>query len=96
MRLEVRPQAEDEIDAAAAWYEREHSGLGGSFVQAVISAFSSIAEQPSAYPRVGRGARRFVMQRFPYVIVYRQQRDTIVIYACIHSHRDPKHWRKRL
>jgi len=96
MRVDVRPQAEDEIDRAAAWYERENSGLGTSFTHAVLSALSSIAEQPSACTRVGKGARRFVMQRFPYVIIYREERDAVVVYACIHSHRDPRHWQRRL
>jgi plasmid stabilization system protein ParE len=96
MRVDIRPQARDEIDDAAAWYERERPGLGVHFVQAVISACSSIADQPSAYPQIRRGARRFVMKQFPYLIVYRQERDAIVVYGCIHSHRDPKHWQRRL
>ena len=89
MRIELRRQAEDEIDDAAAWYERNQPGLGSAFTQAVISALSAIAQQPSAYPPVGRGARRFIIRRFPYVIVYRVQDDVIVVYACIHTHRDP-------
>ncbi|MBV9993063.1 MAG: type II toxin-antitoxin system RelE/ParE family toxin [Alphaproteobacteria bacterium] len=96
MRIEVRPRADSEINAAAAWYERERPGLGASFTQAVMAAFASIAEQPLAYPHIRRGARRFVMRKFPYIVIYRVEGDAIVIYACIHSHRDPAHWRSRL
>ncbi len=84
------------IDRAASWYEQEHPGLGNTFVQAVTSAFSVIANQPSAFPQVGRGARRFIVHRFPYVIIYRLKNEAVVVYACIHSHRDPERWRERL
>jgi plasmid stabilization system protein ParE len=96
MRIELRPQAEEEFEAAASWYENEKLGLGSAFTDAVISAFTAIARQPSAYPPVGRGARRFIIRRFPYVIIYRVEGDAIVVYACIHSHRDPRRWHERL
>ena len=96
MRIELRPQAAEEFSGAASWYDKEQPGLGSAFSHAVISAFAAIARQPSAYPPVGRGARRFIIRRFPYVIIYRVQGDAIVVYACIHSHRDPERWRERL
>jgi len=96
MRLELRPQAEAEFRAAALWYENEVPGLGATFIHAVTAALNVIAERPTAFPPIGRNARRFIMRRFPYVIIYRHSGDAIVVYACIHSHRDPKHWRKRL
>jgi plasmid stabilization system protein ParE len=96
MRLEIRPQAADEIDEAALWYEQQRSGLGGKFTQAVTAALETIAERPSAFPLLRRRARRFILRKFSYLIVYRQENDAIVVYACIHSHRDPERWRTRL
>jgi hypothetical protein len=56
----------------------------------------AIAERPSAFPPVGRGARRFVIRRFPYGIFYRHKGDTIVVYSCFHSHRNPRSRKKQL
>jgi plasmid stabilization system protein ParE len=96
MRLEILPQAADEIDEAALWYEQQRSGLGAELTQTITAALEMIAERPSAFTLLRRRARRFILRKFPYLIVYRQENDAIVVYACIHSHRDPERWRTRL
>jgi plasmid stabilization system protein ParE len=95
-RIEIRPQAETEIAEAANWYEQHSPGLGVTFVQTIANALSLITEQPSAFTPIGRGARRFVLRRFPYAIIYRQEGGTVVVYSCFHGHRNPRRWRERL
>ncbi len=95
-RVELRPEAEAEIADAAKWYDQESPGLGVSFIRAVQGALATIAEQPAAFSPIGLGARRFVVRKFPYGIIYRQEGDVIVVYSCFHGHRNPKEWRKRL
>ena len=41
------------------------------------------------------GYRRLVMPRFPYLIVYRQIADQIMVVAVPHSAREPNFWLKR-
>jgi toxin ParE1/3/4 len=94
--LRIRSRAKTEIRDASDWYERQSPGLGTAFVIAVDKALLTISAQPRAFSPVTKGARRFSMQRFPYSIIYREERGFIVIYSCFHNHRDPKHWQKRL
>jgi hypothetical protein len=48
------------------------------------------------YPTVFGNARRAVLRRFPYSVIYVVRDDELVIAACIHSGRDPIRWQKRL
>jgi plasmid stabilization system protein ParE len=94
-RIEIRPQAEREIADAADWYEQRSPGLGTAFIQSVGEALTKIAEQPLAFSPVGRGARRFVIHRYPFAIIYRAESGSIVAYSCFHGRRDPRRWRER-
>jgi toxin ParE1/3/4 len=37
----------------------------------------------------------FVIQRFPYIVFYREGADQIDVIAVAHGARDPGYWRKR-
>jgi plasmid stabilization system protein ParE len=95
-RVRIRSQAKTEIRDASDWYERQSPGLGTEFVLAVDKALLAIVDQPRAFSPIGKGARRLLMQRFPYSIIYGEERSSITIYSCFHNHRDPRHWQKRL
>jgi plasmid stabilization system protein ParE len=41
-------------------------------------------------------ARRAVLRRFPYSVIYAVREDEIVVIACFHGRRDPKRWQDRL
>lgn len=43
-RVFVRPEAEDDVVEAAAWYERRSEGLGLRFSEEVIAVFDALAE----------------------------------------------------
>jgi len=42
------------------------------------------------------GTRKLVLQRFPYVIVYREKESSVEILAVAHGHRQPGYWKDRL
>ncbi|MBK9036588.1 MAG: hypothetical protein IPL61_35950 [Myxococcales bacterium] len=44
--LRVRPEAEDELLAAAQWYEARKLGLGAELVAAIDEVFERIGESP--------------------------------------------------
>ena len=52
MKREVRvlPEAEEELAAAAQWYEERRPGLGVQFVATVDAAVESVAQAPLACP----------------------------------------------
>ncbi len=51
MTLEVRlrPEAEQDLADAAAWYEEQRQGLGHKFLDEVLTMLSSIADTPLMY-----------------------------------------------
>lgn len=89
------PEALEEYLAAAAWYGAD---AGGLFVEHVASATSAIAEAPHAWPRWSTegDARRFVLGRFPYSLIYLPEPAALVIVAVAHHRRAPGYWRARI
>lgn len=68
--VRLREEADQDLSAAATWYERQREGLGHEFLDEALSAFQRIAEQPSKYPVVHRQTRRALMTRFPLGILF--------------------------
>jgi plasmid stabilization system protein ParE len=95
-QLIIRPEAELDIQAAFEWYEAQSLGLGSEFVRAVDACLSNISRNPLAYPAIYQHARRVLIRRFPYGLLYVVNPDLITIVACFHSRRDPKQWQDRL
>ena len=93
--LHVRFEAEQDLEAAAAWYAEQRLGLGQDFLDEILRSFQSIAEQPKRYPIVHRKTRRALVQRFPFGVFYRIEPDCIVVVAVMHGSRDPHHWKRR-
>ena len=94
-RIRLLPEAEEELQAAARFYEALQSGLGLALLQEVRRANERIAERPKA-SRVERGDIRVrSILRFPYRLYYRVRSDEIVIVAIGHRRRRPRFWRGR-
>ena len=97
MTLEVRlrPEAEEDLADAAAWYEEQRQGLGHEFLDEVLTMLSSIAETPLMYPNVHRNTRRAVIHRFPFSVYFQVENATIVVIAIMHGSRNPRRWKSR-
>jgi plasmid stabilization system protein ParE len=94
--VRIRSEAQDDIDRIFDWYEDQRIGLGVEFREALRSTLDAIAEHPHLYPVVARNTRRALLHRFPYGIYYRELPDAILVFACVHGHRDPRRWQSRL
>lgn len=98
--LRFDSEAEAEVRAAIAWYERERVGLGDEFWGEVQHALRLIEEHPEIGGRIGRVrvrgvARRLPVRRFPYFVVYRERADFLEVVAVAHQTRRPGYWRSR-
>ena len=89
--------AQAELEASTDWYEAQADGVGHKFVQCVDEALREIERSPSAFPRWDRDQRfrRFVMQRFPYIVFYRELAEQIEVIAVAHGARSPGYWLNR-
>ncbi|MFN8633518.1 MAG: type II toxin-antitoxin system RelE/ParE family toxin [Chloroflexota bacterium] len=91
----LHPEAEAEIDAAAAVYEAQQSGLGTSFVAAVEHAVSFMRTYPESGARVTGPYRRVLVRRFPYAVVYRLDPEHAFVIAVAHVRRRLGYWLHR-
>ncbi|PHJ61997.1 toxin, RelE family protein [Nostoc linckia z18] len=94
-QLIISPEAELDIQDAFEWYEQRDSGLGSEFVRAIDSCLALIGRNPLAYPVVYRQARRALIRRFPYGVIYVVEENVITVIACYHVKRNPKQWQNR-
>ena len=97
----TEPEASAELEAAAVWYDKQRSGLGTEFLEAVDAALNRIARWPNAAPRVPGvapdvPARTAPVTGFPYHVAYLQMPDAVRILAFAHDRREPGYWRSRL
>ncbi|HEY2827577.1 MAG TPA: type II toxin-antitoxin system RelE/ParE family toxin [Pirellulales bacterium] len=98
MNLPIRllPEAKAEFDAAADWYEQRRTGLGLEFMGRIHEAFQRIADHPEIKATVYQDLRQSAVQQFPYVVVYRQDGNQILVVAVFHTARDQTVWESRV
>jgi plasmid stabilization system protein ParE len=72
------------------------AGLGSDLLAAVDTALASALNNPLQHPVVYRGARRVLLRRFPYQVLFLAEGDAIMVIAIFHGARDPRHWQDRL
>ena len=101
MRLLLHPQAGEELEQAAVWYEARVAGLGSDLLDEVSRWLETIPEMPSAWPRwPGAPAleppiRRSPLRRFPFALAYQVFEGHTLVLACAHTSKRPFYWRSR-
>lgn len=95
MRIRFAEAANDELNDACDWFERQQSGLGDRFRSDVREATRLIAGSPLLFPVELEDVRRYVMVRFSYTLRYVLRGDEVWIMAVSHQHRRPDYWVER-
>jgi plasmid stabilization system protein ParE len=92
--LHVLPEAEEELAAAATWYESKRAGLGVALLVTVDRAFEEICDAPTSHAlwRADRSYRRKVLKRFPYVVFFQMNDDAALVVAVAHAKCRPGYW----
>lgn len=96
MIFSLHPEAEEEFEAAVAWYEERETGLGLDFAAEVREAIRLAQSMPLAWPRMEETIRRVLVHRFPYGVLYSIEGDRLHILAVMHLRRRPGYWRERI
>ncbi len=95
-RLDIHPAALAELKAAVSWYLERSEPAALEFIAAVDRAIGLVIESPKRWPAGEYATRRFVLQRFPFAITYRERDYGVQILAVAHGHRSPGYWKERL
>ncbi len=89
------PKALEEAEQAISFYERRQAGLGTRFLDALEDAIARIQRHPRLYQTISGNIRKCRLLRFPYGVIYRDQKDRIEIIAVMHLKRKPGYWKSR-
>ena len=96
MYAELHPDADSEFSESALFYERRTAGLGGRFIQEIELGINLVVSQPLIGGQLVDKFWCFVLDSFPFSLIYSVERDRIWIVAVSHHHRRPGYWRERL
>ena len=95
MRVVSHPEADEELEAAALWYEEQQAGLGDAFLGQFERTLRRIVAQPERWRKIRGNNRKLNFWRFPYAIIYAVGSDGLYIKAVMHLHRRPFYWSYR-
>lgn len=86
--------AEDEMSEAALFYELV--GLGNDFLDDVQQRIDRLRQYPQSGTLIDTNLRRILLHRFPFSIIYAEERDEIAIVSIAHQRRRPGYWQSRI
>jgi toxin ParE1/3/4 len=95
-QAEYHPEAKSEMQESASWYDDKVDDLGLDFLLEVKNAESHIVQNPELWPNYEAGTRRYIMQRFPFAVIYLTSEEKVQIIAVAHCKRKPGYWKDRL
>ena len=82
--VEFHEEAAGEFLAAVEWYLARNERVASRFAQA-----------PQRWPSYSHGTRKFVLRRFPFLVIYRELATVIQVLAVAHAHSRPGYWKFR-
>jgi plasmid stabilization system protein ParE len=95
--IEFHPEADREAEAATDWYAERSLTVAEAFLDELDHALEQIADTPDRWARHLYGTRRYLLKRFPFLVVYRlPSASKVQIVAVAHGSRRPGYWRQRI
>jgi hypothetical protein len=101
-RLFIEPEAEEELDEAAAGYEDAVPGLGEEFLAEMRQRVGNVLEMPLSFPMFGDADDvrcAHAVGRFPHLVIFMLAGDTVSptvhVLAFMHPRQRPGYWAHR-
>lgn len=95
-RVAYHPQARLELFEISGDYDQHRRRLGDRFLSRLESMIKGIEANPGSGTPGVAGTRRRRVQTFPYMVIYKEYADHILIYALAHIRRRPNYWLSRI
>ncbi len=96
MNLRILSEAMVETHRAAQWYEDRRIGLGEEFLARFAVGIEAIKKNPSRYSKLRipskKHIRRYLLEQFPFSIVYELRSQEILVIAVAHGSQRPAYW----
>ncbi|MBQ4822069.1 type II toxin-antitoxin system RelE/ParE family toxin [Aquimarina sp. MMG016] len=88
-KLILKRRAEIELEDAIEWYNSLSKGLGFRFLNSVRSEINYIQKFPKHFQISKNTFRQAPIQRFPFIIVYEIENNTIIVYSIFNTNQNP-------
>lgn len=96
MKVVVKEQVYDDLSEIAKWYELQSPNLGVLFLNEWENTLEYVSDNPAACQIRHKNFRHSKINRFPYLIVFEIENNSVIVYAVIHSRRIPsRRYRRR-
>ncbi len=89
MILKLHPLAENDLKIALNYYAEISSKLEKRFLSHLDKQFNNILKSPKTYQYETKTTQKVVMDKFPYIIIYEELEETIMILAIFHTRQNP-------
>ena len=96
MKVIVHPLAEKELEAVFDYYAELDKDLSLRFWNEFQNGIIRIKLNPAAWTHCQNNCRRYLLNRFPYAIIYRKNDSQIEVIALMHLKRKPEYWTSRI
>ncbi len=92
-KLRTTSVAKSETKKSVLYYEEIQEGLGLAFLKEIEKAYASISKNPFAFSFIDNKnlIRDVQIDRFPFVIIYKIESDTVIILSVHHTRKNPKY-----
>jgi len=95
LTLRLHPLAENDLKVALNYYYEISPKLEKRFLSHVEKTFNNILKSPNTYQYETKTSQKVLMNKFPYIILYEQYEDFIMILAIFHTRQHPDKLTKR-
>ncbi len=96
MKARFHRLARRELKSAVEYYNREEAGLGDRFGTTIRNAVDELRADPQRWPVFEWRIRRYVVRKFPSVLLYAESGGSILVAAVMHTSRRPGYWKGRI
>ncbi len=88
-KSKFREAARRDLLQAYRWYEKQQKGLGEKFLSEVESGLEYLKRNPKAFPEKKKGFREFIFKTFPYILIFRVDKQEVTVFAIFHTSLNP-------
>ncbi|OQX75926.1 MAG: hypothetical protein B6D61_09565 [Bacteroidetes bacterium 4484_249] len=92
-KLNIKPEAHQDIQEGIDWYNSKQTGLGKRFHVAVKQEFWTLRKIPFFQVRYD-GIRCLPLKKFPYMIHYilEENKKQIIVLGVVNTYKNPIKW----
>jgi plasmid stabilization system protein ParE len=95
MKIEILPEAEQDLLDGVRFYESQCLGVGKHFLECLLADIQSLRRFAGVHARV-HGYHQMFAKRFPFAVYYRTEDNSIRVHAVLDCRQNPVGIRKRL